>query len=222
MEPDEMMDRGRKWEAAAQGPDDKRRAWISTFSDYDGSGRFHAARVLELVDDPGSKTLMDFGCGDGRMTAPLSEAFEFVYAVDIAPSMLTVLDQRGLPNVETVWYVPPGLWLEKQVDVAVSVSVLLHNTWDDGALILHDVARVIKPGGLFILELPVYEVEHEAAYWNDVGTWSPERFRRVTHSAGFTLEMGYVNPGAFSPSAIGPWHGAFHRLRRIDESQVSR
>lgn len=201
------------WERAAASS--SRRYWVTPAADYDASGEAHAAELLELLGSPADElVLLDFGCGDGRVAAPASRHFARVYGVDLAPSMLAALSDRRLENVVPILYEPGRLELPEPLDVAFSLSVLIHNDYRDGARAIADVAGVLRSGAPFFLELPVYEIERESRAWVDVGTWSPARLRRVADEAGFDVEKLHVNAGSFDFSAPGPEHGRLHVLRR--------
>lgn len=52
------------------------------------------ALVIDQVDSPGDKVLLDLGCGDGRQLVQLARSFRKVIGVDFAESLLDLARQR--------------------------------------------------------------------------------------------------------------------------------
>src|SRR5260221_507072 len=59
--------------------------------DFFESGEAHVKKLLRILDELGVSfqrgACLDFGCGVGRLTMPLSDAFAQTVGVDIARSM---------------------------------------------------------------------------------------------------------------------------------------
>jgi SAM-dependent methyltransferase len=64
----------------------------------------YVARFLHLMDLSGVNSILDFGCGSGTLTVPLSGMVEQVVAADFSGNMLFYLEQdierMGLENVQ--------------------------------------------------------------------------------------------------------------------------
>ena len=101
------------------------------------SGEQHVARVFRTIrrhvkPDFEPKTVLDFGCGVGRVVIPLAQHAERVVGVDVAPSMLREAQNncaaKGLGNVEFVKAGPAADFLPRQsrFDFIHSVLVLQH------------------------------------------------------------------------------------------------
>jgi ubiquinone/menaquinone biosynthesis C-methylase UbiE len=102
-------------------------------------------------------TMVEIGCGLGRMTHRFSERFGRVYAVDVSPEMLTRAKAQwaGLSNVEFILGHGndlPGI-ADHSVDFVFSFIVLQHVP--DQTIVkdyLRETARVLKPGALAHLQ----------------------------------------------------------------------
>lgn len=103
-------------------------------------------------------TALDFGCGVGRLTFPLSQRFETVLGVDISTSMLAVARHnanRG-SNCQFILNTKNSLdSLEtKSLDLAYSEIVFQHIAPRDSKRYFIEIAAALKPDGLFIFQLP--------------------------------------------------------------------
>lgn len=107
----------------------------------------------------GRVSALDFGCGVGRLTAPLSQHFEHTMGVDIAPSMLETARElhAGRDNCEFRLNQGDDLrWLDDcSFDLVLSLLVLQH--MDSVQMIetfLREFVRVLKPGGALVFQIP--------------------------------------------------------------------
>ena len=115
--------------------------------------------------DPDTSVAGDFGAGSGRWSSRLAPYFSRVYALEPSNGASSVLKSKftGDPKIvilqETVGTnsIPVG-----SLDLAMSLGVLHHIP--DTALAIKDVARSIKPGGIFFCYL-YYNLENKPAYY---------------------------------------------------------
>lgn len=117
----------------------------------------HVARVLDARLGERAEVL-DAGCGTGgliRRLAPVHPAWHWT-GVDQSPVALELARQRSGTNVNfheaSVTALPLGA---AQFDAVVSADVLYHVD-DDGAA-LREFFRVLRPGGIVVLNLPAYQ-----------------------------------------------------------------
>lgn len=107
-----------------------------------------------LSPDIGSQTLVEIGCGIGRMTAGFSKAFGQVIACDLDAAFLercrqTVAKLGIVERLRTV-HVADGRTLDVaagEADIAFSYITLQHCDHDDALSLVAEAARVTKPGG---------------------------------------------------------------------------
>ena len=105
---------------------------------------------------PGA-TVLEIGCGAGRITRALAARYRSVIGVDAAPSMVSLAKEmcRDIPNAE--FRVGDGVILpatDQGVDAVVSVQVLQHIDRDAIPTILAECRRVLRPGGVIVLHIP--------------------------------------------------------------------
>lgn len=186
---------------------------------YQESGIASANKLLDVIKayiktKPEKLTVIDFGCGNGRVSNPLSQMVKAVYAVDFVLEMLEQIpiSERILTiesDSETSDFETPKL-----ADCAFTVSVFIHNTYEDGKKIIKSIAKNVKKGGYLFLDIPIYEVAKDPAGWIDVGVWNIEQLEQVAEDCGLEIIRLYENTGEFSYGNIGPVHGEFNVLKK--------
>lgn len=110
-----------------------------------------ALELLGLDLEPGS-SIVDIGCGVGRITRALAKRAGLVYGVDVSPEMLDRARQHnpGLSNVR--WLLGDGSSLagieDGSVDGCVSLVVFQHIP-EPGPILAYvrEIGRVVRPGG---------------------------------------------------------------------------
>ena len=138
--------------------------------------------------------LLDVGCGTGAnlaLLAPLSEPA----GIDVAPEAVAACRERGLvaTAVASAASLPFG---PESFDVVLSCDVLGHRSLADRALPLREMARVLRPGGLVLLNLPAFQwllSPHDEAYGQD---------HRFTRREAVLL----LQAAGFEPVAASYWN----------------
>jgi trans-aconitate 2-methyltransferase len=120
----------------------------------------HAAwggAVLDRLRLSGSETVVDAGCGSGRVTAPLLERLPngHVIAVDVSPAMLaeartTLADYGARVSFVEVDLVRLDQVLDRTVDAIFSTATL-HWIADHDA-VFRAFANVLRPGGQLVAQ----------------------------------------------------------------------
>ncbi|MEK6643871.1 MAG: class I SAM-dependent methyltransferase [Planctomycetota bacterium] len=102
-------------------------------------------RLTRLAIDAGNGLLLDLGSGSGVVTRAAKGLFQRTIAMDISPRILAtagpIADWRIAADTDRL---PIA---SDTVDV-VSCFAVLHHLYDTGSL-LREVARVLRPGGMF-------------------------------------------------------------------------
>lgn len=152
---------------------------------YHESGEAQAA-MLAAVLEPGCG-VVDFGCGDGRVTIPLAAHGYDVTGADASPNMLRRLRVRG-PGIRTVSTDGTDLAarLGEPVDAVVCLAVLIHHDYDAAERIVRGLAAAVRPGGTLVLDWPTADVPHERGHWIDVTTWDADHRAAVAERIGLT------------------------------------
>ena len=103
---------------------------------------------------------VEFGCGVGRVTIPLSKNFAKVIAVDISPSHLAAAadyaKSAGLSNIHFVQATTENLMPATGYDLWFSRLVLQHNAPPVNLAILDKAFAGLPPRGVAIVHIPTW------------------------------------------------------------------
>ncbi len=110
---------------------------------------------LEKIQDIRDKTIVDYGAGPGFMTSRLINRGGNVYAVDISPESLGVL-KRNNPGIKDAVLSRNGeAGLSSDfADVVILLETIEHLDDQLIGVILKDIYRILKPGGLLFISCP--------------------------------------------------------------------
>ena len=166
---------------------------------YQASGQQQADAIAELLS-PGA-TVLDFGCGDGRVAIPLHQHGFHVIAADSSVNMLNRLSARKpeigtLPTDGSDLTARLGDLALDDVDAVVCLAVLIHHDHAGGRRIIEALAEVLHPGGLMILHWPSSESPSERRTWIEVTTWS------AAQQEALLGELGLRDAGLKLPPAL--------------------
>lgn len=194
-------------------------------------GATHARNLLARVPlgDTSQLSMVEIGCGMGRMTHFFATRFSRVWALDISGEMIRRAGEywAELGNVSFVEGSGDDLQpiADADADFVLSFYVLNHVTDPQAVLsYVRETGRVLKPGGWALLHMRV----------RDFPKWSarllPTRIRGVLRSpsAGFWWNRGIERSGADLTTDVATdfsrntaWHGCevpWERLMEVIES----
>lgn len=158
--------------------------------------------MVERADLPPDALVLDAGCGAGHTALAFAPHVKRVIAYDLTPAMLEQVEklatERGIMNVETRLGDVEQLPFEDAIFDAVVSRYSAHH-WVNPQAALVEFARVLKPGGKFILSDIVSAEDHAA----DTFLQTIELLRDPSHvrdhrvsqwvtmfeSAGFTADV---------------------------------
>ena len=151
---------------------------------YWDSGRAQADMLATVIPD-GAK-VMDFGCGDGRVTIPMATLGYEITAVDASQNMLDRLTERddSITTVQADADAIAGHLGRRRMDAVYSLAVLIHHSYQDCLPIISKLRTATKLGGVLILDWPVSETPTEADSWIGVTTWSREQQDEACEAIG--------------------------------------
>lgn len=114
--------------------------------------------ALSLLN--GGEKFLDVGCGNGSLVFKASEKFNEVYGVDISESRIKEAKQRAdelFNGSDKFHFAACNIneridFTDNTFDAAASIAVIEHVF--DPYFIVSEVHRVLKPGGVFVAEVP--------------------------------------------------------------------
>ena len=139
----------------------------------------HLRRLVRLhfPEDRGARVL-DLGCGPGDLLAVAGEAgYGNLMGIDGSPSQVAAAQRRGVADVrqgdilDTLDSLEPASF-----DVVVTYDVIEHLTMPELLRVVDGVARILRPGGRWIIHAP-----------NGEGLFGMRmRYGDITHEMAFT------------------------------------
>jgi ubiquinone/menaquinone biosynthesis C-methylase UbiE len=169
---------------------------------FEAAGRFDAERLAPLIrpDD----TVVDVGCGIGRVTRYVAPLCRQIWGVDVSEVMLRYARARlaDVPNVRFALGDGPSLPQEIEsgsVDVVYSLLTLQHVEREHAFMLLRDIRRALRPGGTLRVTFPnllsdvyldgfvKYAETGEVANAARARFYTPQEVERILPAAGFTI-----------------------------------
>ena len=143
--------------------------------------------------DPKAMSVLEIGCGAGRITRALARFFGEVYAVDISGEMVKRA-RRALSDFPTAHILQNNgkdlsVIPKKPIDFAFSYIVFQHiSNREIIENYVREVNRLLRPGGLFKFQLQGYS----SMEWKSEDTWVGASFteddaREMAERCGFEL-----------------------------------
>jgi SAM-dependent methyltransferase len=135
-------------------------------ADFWESGEHDANILVVILSRYGVTSLsklscIDFGCGVGRVTAPLAKRFAKVNAYDISAPHMEIAKSRTLGADFHLLRELPVIFV--QTDVFYSRIVLQHNPPPIIALLIRSALNCLNPGGIAVFQVPTYEIGYSFA-----------------------------------------------------------
>ena len=203
-----------------------------------GGGDFHLIGGIELgallmAGLRPNDTVVDFGCGTGRLARQLIPrlAGGHYIGIDIAPTMLVRAEHRVRSTIpqapcQVTWIRQDTTTFPlraESVDMICAFSVFTHIEHEDTYRYLKDAARIVRPGGRFVFScLPMDLVAAQHIFLQSAGNDFRERWRQVRNVttsvdlmtaiaqlAGWTPTHWYAGD---RPTIQLPETGEFHGL----------
>jgi SAM-dependent methyltransferase len=178
--------------------------------DFFASGEAHVKKWLGIVTERGATfhagTCLDFGCGVGRLTRPLSDRFQETVGIDVAKSMIAVARRYNTnPNCRFVVSRDPDLRSidSDTFDFVHSCLVLQHIPPEVTVNYIEEFFRVAKPEGVVVFQVPAEQYSEEII---------TERYRLP--DAAYSARLSLIDP----PTILQPGGRVTLRLTVTNES----
>jgi ubiquinone/menaquinone biosynthesis C-methylase UbiE len=170
---------------------------------FEQSGRAQAEALVALLPSADA-TVVDLGCGIGRVAKYLAPRCKLLWGVDVSAEMLEMAAERlaGIPNVRFSHCADTRIpeIADASVDFVYAVLVLQHLEREDTFLMLREIRRILRPGGTAYLGFPnllsdvylrsfVAYAESGEAATNPVRAraYTPQEVERLLPAAGLTV-----------------------------------
>lgn len=124
----------------------------------------HRDILLRLLHEHGAQRILDAGCGSASFMRYLFDGQRQVFGFDLTPEMVAegkrVLESNGV-DPRRIWqgsvtdpaaYSMPDSARQDTYDAVVCSGVMPHILAEDEPVVLDNLARCLRPGGLLLLE----------------------------------------------------------------------
>jgi SAM-dependent methyltransferase len=160
------------------------------------------------IDVNSLRSILDFGCGCGRVTRYWKGKGTRVFGTDYNPSLIRWC-RKNIPyaKFETNRLTPPTVYGTGEFDLVYAVSVFTHLTERDQISWMHELSRILRPGGYLLItthgesligglsdvdqgsfRMGRLVVKHrEASGTNLCGAYHPQEYVRETLADGFCV-----------------------------------
>jgi cyclopropane fatty-acyl-phospholipid synthase-like methyltransferase len=128
-------------------------------------------RFLELLKKENKKDLLEIGAGTGKDSKFFMENGLKVNAVDLSDEMVKLCREKGIEAQQLDFYNLSTL--NKTFDAVWAMNCLLHVEKKNLPLVLEEIKKVLKPGGLFFMG--VYGGRNSEGIYED-DFYTPKRF----------------------------------------------
>lgn len=151
-------------------PDKKGKRWSK--EEFFATGTQEIKEVMQHIASLGISLprtrALDFGCGVGRLTQALTDYFDTVIGVDIAPSMIQAAQQHNLYPDRCTYYVNKTddlkQFSDNMFDFIYTNITLQHMNPVYAMKYIRELVRVLNPQGLLCFQLPSHKTGYDLVY----------------------------------------------------------
>jgi ubiquinone biosynthesis O-methyltransferase len=173
--------------------------------------------ILDLIGDVRGESVLDVGCGDGDLAVQLSKHGGIVSGIDISEPMIEAAKQRAARDkVDIDFRVAAGQDIPfpaEQFDIVAAVTILCFV--ENPAPIFDEVARVLRPGGRFIIgelgKWSSWAAARRIRAWSGSPLWRKGRFRTARELRMLATRAG-LEPTRVHGAVYYPRFGLAARL----------
>ena len=128
-------------------------------ADFDSEGFVEAQRLFYFFDN--KSTVIDYGCGVGRVLKYVAERAGRVIGLDICQGFISKARPLATGNVE---FFPSDEFEERDIaDLVYCLQVMEHNNSLNQKIIMGNILEILKDGGTCIVSFP----RHESTYYEE-------------------------------------------------------
>jgi ubiquinone/menaquinone biosynthesis C-methylase UbiE len=194
-----------------------RDAFLATGRSEVAEAMTHLARFVELTS---IHTILDFGCGAGRLTQALANYADNVTGLDVSPSMLEVAGRLDRTQGKCTFVLNTrddlSAFADGQFDLVYSSLVLQHLPPADASRFVSEFGRVVRPGGAVVVQVASTPLPNPKGL---LFRYAPRKLLRFgqTHVLGYPapMRMQQMSAATFA-DALRPW--GVDVLDRVEDS----
>lgn len=169
---------------------------------FEAAGRDDAERLGRFIEP--TDTVLDLGCGIGRVTRYVAPLCREIWAVDVSETMLRFARDRLAERQNVHFVLGRGTALPEldtgSIDFAYSLLTLQHVEREHAFKLLRELRRVLRDGGRAFLTFPnLLSDEYLRAFLHYVDVdevsnpararfYTPQEVERLLPAAGFEIE----------------------------------
>ncbi|HDR88444.1 MAG TPA: class I SAM-dependent methyltransferase [Bacteroidetes bacterium] len=202
-------------------PDRKNGKWDR--EEFFETGRKEWERIVRYlseqhIDLPRSGAALDFGCGVGRLSRAMAGTFSIVTGLDASAGMIHLARKYHAGEkspVRFVYHDRPGLSLfgDHTFDFILALLVLQHIPVEEGLHYLGELGRVLKPGGILLLQVPVADCRRRTVFQRIRSVLRiRQRLALAGIGKGYGMDMHLYSPDAVEAVLSGRDTGVIHRV----------
>jgi len=147
-----------------------------------------------LLQKQGNK-ILDVGCGTGGMFKTLARYGE-VYGIDKSSQAVGYAKARSLANLVVLSSADSIPFDDATFDVVTCFDVLYHKWVQDDSLVLKEIQRVLKPGGIMFVREASYNwlrSQHDELVWTNHRFTRDELSQKIKKAGFKIIKRSYVN-----------------------------
>lgn len=182
-----------------------------------GGGYVHIgaiqAAIVEYAGLRDGQTLVDLGCGSGRLSSALGQKMSIDYCgLDVVKALLKYAKKKAPENYRFILNRSLSMPLpDACADMATAFSVFTHLLHHESYIYLEELRRVTRPGGVVIFSFLEFCEPHHWAQFE--ATVEVQRTARLPHLNQFiersqiefwAYKLGYESV-RFVDSSAAPW-----------------
>jgi SAM-dependent methyltransferase len=181
---------------------------------YEETGRKERA-ILEYAGLKAGMSLVDVGCGSGRLSSALDDLPLTYLGTDVVQELLDYAKTKAAPDFRFVRHVDLSVPAESgTVDMICAFSVFTHLQHTESYIYLADFLRALRPGGVVVFSFLEFGTDHHWPVFEK--TVAEERTGTLSHLNIFiernAIEVWRSHLGfelvEVVDGAKAPWNGA--------------
>ncbi|OIO18956.1 MAG: hypothetical protein CO029_04585 [Candidatus Magasanikbacteria bacterium CG_4_9_14_0_2_um_filter_41_10] len=126
--------------------------------------------------------ILDIGCGNGRLYQLFDDLSTEFTGIDISQNLIKIAKEKYPEATFVVGDMRTLPFEDSSFDIAYSIAAVHHLPPEGQLDVLNEVARVLVPGGLFVM-----------TNWNFLGRWTQKRIEKGRYLIGDTPDHIIAN-----------------------------